>query len=118
MPCDLCHEQCAVETGHKESVDYLPKSQARMIYRVAKEKEENATLLRRSLRLEEINAGTNKTIINQAIGGVAPVAPQPNVASGSNDVVARLAQLKQLFDAEFITQNDFEKKKSDLLKLL
>lgn len=107
-----------METDHKESVDYLPKSQARMIYRVAQEEEENATLLRRSLRLEEINAGTNKTIINQAVGGVAPVVPQPNGTSGSDDVVARLAQLKQLFDAGVITQNDFEKKKSDLLKLL
>jgi len=102
-------------TGHKESVDYLPKAQARMIYRVAQEEEENAAILRRNLRLEEINAGTNKTIINQAIGGVPP---QQTTTSTNEDVVSRLAQLKQLFDNGIITDKDFEQKKSDLLKLL
>lgn len=64
------------------------------------------------MRLEELNATADKTVINQAIG----TASQP--ANAHVDVVAKLTQLKQLFDAGVITENDFTTKKEDLLKLM
>lgn len=100
--------------GHKEALDYIPKAQARMIYRHAQEQEELAFHSRRNMHMEELQAGADKTVINQAIG-VGPQQPQTATAI---DPIAKLTQLKQLLDAGIIKQSEFDAKKSELLKLL
>ena len=54
--------------GHIETLDYIPKAQARMIYRHSQEQEELAFHTRRNMHIEELQASADKTVINQAIG--------------------------------------------------
>lgn len=98
--------------GRTERLDYIPKAQARMIYRHGQEQEELAFHTRRNMQMEELQAGADKTVINQAIG----VGP-PSTTS-SIDPMAKLIQLKQLLDSGIIDQSEFDAKKSELLKLL
>ena len=98
--------------GHTEKLDYIPKAQARMIYRYGQEQEELAFHTRRNMQMEELQAGADKTVINQAIG----VGPQSTTAS--IDPMAKLIQLKQLLDSGIIDQSEFDAKKSEQLKLL
>ena len=100
--------------GHKEFLDYIPKAQARMIYRHGQEQEELAVHTRRNMQMEELQAGADKTVINQAIG----VGTQQPQTTTSIDPVAKLTQLKQLFDSGIIDQSEFDAKKSELLRLL
>ena len=96
--------------GTKEEIDYLPKAQGRQIYRKAQEQEEAAIKYRRDLQLEEIQAGADKTVFNQAIATGPTTAPV--------DVVARLNQLKGLLDSGILTQAEFDSKKAELVKQL
>lgn len=98
--------------GRSESIDYIPKEQARQVYRHAQEQEEAAYSTRRQMNIEEIQAGADRTVINQAIG----TGTQPTTEAV--DVVAKLTQLKQLFDAGVITQSEFDSKKAEWLKLM
>ena len=100
--------------GHAETLDYIPKAQARMIYRHGQEQEELAFHTRRNMHMEELQAAADKTVINQAIG----VGSQQPQTSTSIDPVAKLTQLKQLLDSGIIDQSEFDAKKSELLKLL
>jgi hypothetical protein len=103
--------------GRIEKLDYIPKSQARMIYRHAQEQEEIAFNTRRNMKIEEIQAGADRTVINQAIGTQSHA--QPAIAQQSAiDPVARLTQLKQLLDAGIIDQSEFDIKKSEIMKLI
>lgn len=96
--------------GHKETIDYLPKPQARQLYRLAQEQEDEAIETRRNMQLEELQAGADKTVINQAIGAIPQQASQP-----VDDVVARMAKLKSLMSNGLISQEEFEAKKQQIL---
>jgi hypothetical protein len=98
--------------GHVEKLDYIPKAQARMIYRVAQEQEEVAFHTRRNMHMEELQASADKTVINQAIGTI------PQHTSATIDPVAKLTQLKQLLDSGIIDKSEFDTKKAELLKLI
>lgn len=103
--------------GQTEKLDYIPKAQARMIYRHAQEQEEIAFNTRRSMQIEEIQAGADRTVINQAIGNQVPL--QPAIAhQPAADPIARLTQLKQLLDAGIIDQSEFDSKKAEIMRLL
>lgn len=103
--------------GRIEKLDYIPKSQARMIYRHAQEQEEIAFNTRRNMQIEEIQAGADRTVINQAIGTQLPSPPTANSAPAV-DPVAKLTQLKQLLDAGIISQSEFDAKKTEIMKLI
>jgi hypothetical protein len=90
-----------------EKIDSLPKAQARAVYRIAQEQEEKAIADRRNLRMEELQAQANKTIINQAIG-----VPANNP---DNSIVAKMEQLKSLLASGLITQEEFEEKRKKLI---
>ena len=97
--------------GQKESIDYLPKSQARNIYRHGQEQEELAIKLRRDMHIEEIQAGADKTVFNQAIGTT-------NSNGSSNDIPARLTQLKSLLDAGILSKEEYDSKRAALVAQL
>jgi len=98
------------KSGRKETIDYLPKSQARKIYRIGQEMEEEAIALRRKMELEALQAGADKTVINQAISS------HPEASSGcEEDIVARMAKLKSLLDSGLISQEEFQAKRIQLL---
>ena len=98
------------KSGDVEKIDYLPKPQARKVYRIGQEMEENAIALRRQLELESLKAGADKTVIHQVIA-----APQESITQGDEDIVARLAKLKSLFDNGLISQEEFQAKRGKLL---
>lgn len=97
-----------VSNNERLKVDYLPKKQAREVYRFAQEMEEAALELRRARWLEEQRAtagGTTISVQNNA-------GQQPG---GAHDPVAKLTQLKQMLDAGLISQAEFDSKKAELL---
>ena len=98
------------KSGRKETIDYLPKSQARKIYRIGQEMEEEAIASRRKMELEALQAGADKTVINQVISST----PQAS-SGGQEDILARMAKLKSLLDNGLISQDEFQAKRSQLL---
>jgi hypothetical protein len=96
--------------GHLETLDYIPKAQARMIYRHSQEQEELAFHTRRNMQIEELQARADKTVINQAIG----VSPQQASPPG-DDVVSRMEKLKGLMSNGLISAEEFEAKKQQIL---
>ena len=96
--------------GHVETVDYLPKAQARRIYRIGQEMEEDAIKLRRKMELESLQAGADKTLINQVLSPTSPATP-----IGEEDVVSRMAKLKSLLENGLITEAEFQTKRTQIL---
>jgi hypothetical protein len=67
-----------VTNGQYMSVDYLPKAQARMLYRYAQEMEEQAFEERRTRKMEEAKAAAGGVVVQNAF--VPPEhskSPQP-----------------------------------------
>lgn len=98
--------------GPREQVDYLPKAQARKVYRIAQEQEAKAHEYRRALLLEEKRATASQMVINNAIGNVSPNADADSPA----DPLVKLQKLKKMLDAGLIEQSEYDAKKSELLK--
>lgn len=107
-----------VNTIKEESIqiDYLPKTQARMLYRYAQEQEEKMTEYRRQIELENSRA--------RASGGITVnTAPeerkqQPEIIEKQEDPVASLRKLKELREQDLISQEEFERKKTEILDKL
>jgi hypothetical protein len=99
------------KSGHVEKIDYVPKAQARNIYRIGQQMEEDAIALRRKLDIEALQAGADKTVIHQVISA----NPECSKQSDEEDIVARMAKLKSLFDNGLISQEEYQAKRSNLL---
>ncbi|WP_372720152.1 PH domain-containing protein [Novipirellula sp.] len=98
-------------SGHVEVVDYLPKVQARRVYRIGQEMEEEMIEMRRQRKMEEERNAANQVTINTAVA-----APSPAPAhAGQDNLVARLGQLKQMLDADLITEAEFHAKKTEII---
>ncbi len=99
--------------GEDNSIDYLPKSQARKVYTVSQEQEEKQREFRRQQEMEEKRAGAGNLVVNA--GGLTP---QPNVASApqQEDPLTTLQKLKALLDNGLINQSEFDNKKAEILK--
>ncbi|MCH7686945.1 MAG: PH domain-containing protein [Planctomycetes bacterium] len=96
--------------GNKLSIDYLPKPQARQVYRLAQEQEEKALEERRQRSLEENRAAAGGVIVQSAVGTpAAPPTPE------TDDPVATLQKLKTMLDADLITTDEYEKKKAEIV---
>ena len=95
--------------GEKLSMSYLPKQQARAIYRIAQEQEERALDERRRRHLEESRAAAGGVVL----GVQAPPSQQPGTEA--DDPVQKLQQLKQMADAGLISEAEYEAKKADIL---
>lgn len=100
-----------VTNGSPIALDYLPKEQARELYRFAQAAEEAATEERRLRKMEEDRAKAGGVQIMQQIG----TTPQPG---GPVDPVQRLQQLKQLLDAGLLSQAEYDIKRAELIKQL
>lgn len=62
--------------GRRIGVDYLPKAQARRIYRIGQEREEAALETRRSRWMEEQRAGASNVVVNTAVVPAETMNPQ------------------------------------------
>ncbi len=101
----------STSVGKTLTLDYIPKAQARAVYRIVQEMEEISLQERRDRSLEDKRA---------AAGGVTVQAnvaiPQSAAASvDNNDPMQKLQKLKSMKDAGLITTAEFEAKKADIL---
>lgn len=98
--------------GASIELDYLPKAQARMLYRFAQEQEEKMTEYRRQLELENSRA--------KASGGITvhTASEEKKQPSPEEDLVASLRKLKALREQDLISQEEFERKKAEILDKL
>jgi len=97
-------------SGTHLAIDYLPKPQARQIYRLAQEQEEKALEERRQRSLEASRAAAGGVVVQSAVGGTAPPP-----TTQTDDPVATLQKLKTMLDAELITAEEYEKKKLEIV---
>ena len=99
-----------VASGKTLMLDYIPKAQARAVYRIVQEMEEKTLQERRDRSLEEKRA---------AAGGVTVQAnvalPQGPPTTQNNDPLQKLQQLKSMYEAGLITAAEFEAKKGEIL---
>lgn len=100
-------------TGRSDSIDWLPKPQARMIYRHAQEQEEAAFHTRREMTLEEKRASAGHIAIPSQV--VASPIPESRDREGTSSPIEKLSQLKEMCDAGLISQDEFEEKKTQIL---
>jgi len=97
-------------TGQTDSMDDIPKAQARRLYRFAQDMEETKKEERRQRDLEDKRA--------VAGGGITINTPshQPQaVAVTVEDPMEKLTKLKSMLDMGILTQVEFDAKKVDIL---
>lgn len=95
------------------SLDYLPKAQARLLYRYAQEREEEMSEYRRQRELENTRAAAGGGIIvNTGVSNEAPKNSLPD------NPLENLKNLKALLENNLITQEDFDTKKAEILNKL
>jgi hypothetical protein len=115
-----------------DSLDYLPKAQARRLYALAQEQEETQRELRRQMELEEKRASSGSVNVNSAISeqvpptisnqdaikliNNSPVEPVMDIEDKKvDDITTSLTKLKTLFDNHLISRDEYESKKADIL---
>ena len=97
-------------TGQTDSMEDIPKAQARRLYRFAQEMEETKKEERRQRDLEDKRA--------IAGGGITINTPshQPQAtAAPVEDPMEKLTKLKSMLDMGILTQEEFDAKKADIL---
>jgi len=103
-----------VTNGMRISIDYLPKAQARMLYRFAQEMEEKAFEERRTRTMEENRSKVGGVVVQNNV--IPNAMQQPTQVN--DDPMAMLQKLKSMLEAELITPEEFAAKKADVLKRL
>jgi len=95
-------------SGQTDSMQDIPKAQARRLYRFAQEMEETKKEERRQRDLEDKRA--------VAGGGITINTPstQP-IAVAVEDPMEKLTKLKSMLDMGILTQAEFDAKKADIL---
>lgn len=105
-------------TGFIETIDYIPKSQARKLYQYAQGKEEEMIEYRRQKELEEKRATAGGITVNTQ--NEKPEEPQksqevkPEVPA--EDPMETLMKLKVFLDNDLISLEDYETKKKEILQ--
>ena len=96
-------------TGKTDSMEDIPKAQARRLYRFAQEMEETKKEERRQRDLEDKRA--------VAGGGITINTPsqQPQAVAPVEDPMEKLTKLKSMLDMGILTQEEFDSKKVDIL---
>lgn len=91
-------------------MDYLPKSQARLLYRFAQEKEEEMSEFRRQRDLENSRAAAG--------GGIIVNTVKDLDKNDSQNPVESIKKLKELLENELISKEEFEQKRNEILQKL
>lgn len=95
-------------SGESDSMDDIPKAQARKLYRFGQEMEETKKEERRQRDLEDKRATAGGGIVINTPAAAAPAVPV-------EDPMEKLTKLKSMLDMGIITQEEFEAKKADIL---
>lgn len=96
--------------GDAIRIDNLPKDQARRVYAIGQEMEENVREEMRIREMEEKRAAAGGIVLQNAAPVGSTVTPE--------DPMQALAKLKQLADANLITAEEYEVKKKEILARL
>lgn len=136
VDCKLKEELLgAVFTIHtlkgSNSMDYLPKAQARRLYTVVQEQEEIQRELRRQMELEEKRAASGSIQVGTTITPEqATIEPIPNnqhpvqeeiivkveeEKKEEDTITLALQKLKTLFESQLISREEYEAKKAEVL---
>lgn len=94
------------------TMEYLPKAQARLLYRYSQEKEEEMAEFRRQRELEDSRARAGGGVFVNTNG------EKKEKTVAQNDPVATLKKLKELLEADLISQEEFDTKKLEILSKL
>lgn len=93
------------------TIDYLPKSQARILYRYAQEQEERMIDYRRKQSLENARASSGGFVVHTS--DLSDKSPEVRATTSE-----RLKALKELYDNQLISQTEYDQKRVDILKVL
>jgi hypothetical protein len=115
-------------TKGSDSLDYLPKAQARRLYALAQEQEETQRELRRQMELEEkraasgsIQVNSNPTAPNSESQTITATEPVYEMAAHiaeekkEDDITSALQKLKSLFENQLISREEYDAKKAEVL---
>ena len=100
--------------GETLGVDNLVKEQARRLYAIAQEMEENVREELRLRAMEEKRAAAGGVILQGALGA----SPGGSSAAPTEEPLQALSKLKQLMEAGLITADEYETKKKEILARL
>ncbi|MDP9954539.1 uncharacterized protein YoaH (UPF0181 family) [Epilithonimonas hungarica] len=98
-------------TGFIETIDYIPKSQARKLYQYAQAKEEEMIEYRRQKELEEKRAAAGGITVNTQTEPAEELKPETT----NEDPMETLLKLKAFLDNDLISAEDYETKKKEIL---
>ena len=100
--------------GETLRIDNLVKEQARRLYAIAQEMEENVREELRLRAMEEKRAEAGGIYMPGMMGGVGP----GSTAAPADEPLQALSKLKQLMEAGLISAEEFEAKKKEILARL
>lgn len=103
-----------VNNGETVRVDNLVKEQARRLYAIAQQMEENVREELRLRGMEEKRAAAGGVIL----GGLPSYTSGSTSATPVDEPVQALGKLKQLLEAGLITQDEYDAKKKDIMARL
>jgi hypothetical protein len=104
--------------GKLIKIQNIPKKQARRIYAFAQQRELEALEERRARELEEKRAAAGGLYLGSPTPASSGFAASGSAAAPAQDPMAALGRLKELLQAGLITQEDFDKKKAEILSRL
>lgn len=100
--------------GETIRVDNLVKEQARRLYAIAQQMEENVREELRLREMEEKRAAAGGVIL----GGLGAVTRGTDTSAPAEEPVQALSKLKQLMEAGLVTPEEYEAKKKEILSRL
>ncbi len=100
--------------GHVEKVEHMPKAQARKVYRIGQEMEEEMIEFRRDRSMEEDRNRASNIVVNTAVAPSQAVNPTPPETK-ADDPVSRLKTLKEMSDAGLLSDAEFAAKKAQIM---
>lgn len=98
-------------TGNIDKMEDIPKAQARKLYRFAQEMEENKKEERRQRDLEDKRAMSGGGIVINTPTN----QPQQVASTPIEDPLEKLTKLKTMLDNDFITLEEYDTKKIEIL---
>lgn len=104
--------------GYVEQVSYLPKTQARKIYRIAQDMEEKMVELRRHRAMEETRAGATNVTVNNDLGDLVKSQTAAQPTDDPVSALKSLKSLKSMLEAGLIEEEEYALKKQQIMDRL
>ena len=116
------------QRGENVANDYNPKVQARKLYQISNEQIEKHRELQRNRNFEDLKPpslpvddpefASYTEIEDEFVPYMSQTPEQPVAVEPEDEVTVKLKKLKNLFEKQLITQEEYESKKADILSHL